>query len=64
MSPIFEYECSMCGNRAEILRLSGSEAPEAVCCKQPMERAISSPSNYQIKGDNSASTRPKGKGSA
>jgi putative FmdB family regulatory protein len=64
MSPLYDYRCpnDACDKRFESLTQPWEPVRCPECFSYPCERQISAPSNYQIKGDNSASTRPKGKG--
>ena len=61
--PIYEWHCPYCSKDFETISkpMAPAECPE--CRTKDCIRLISSHSNYEIKGDNSASTRPKGGGS-
>jgi putative FmdB family regulatory protein len=62
MSPIYTFECGHCGAIFDSL----SKPYEPVACRechaQGAERVITGFGGYVIKGDNSASQRPKGAG--
>lgn len=59
--PIRDYQCKGCGDQQlDILVLQGEPEPKK-CerCEGDLERMISAPGGYSIKGSNSASTTPK-----
>lgn len=63
--PLFEYECMDCQHRFESLERN-PDKPEAYCPRcgfHQLQRLLTSHAGYSIKGDNSASVRPKGAGS-
>jgi putative FmdB family regulatory protein len=62
--PIFDYQCTACPERIELFRRH-SDAPTIGCqkCGADMTKSVSSIGGYSIKGNNSASVRPKSAGS-
>jgi hypothetical protein len=66
MSPTYVYLCQRCGTETHC-PFKMSEYPQTIKCIACKEQAALKPSwagPYGISGDNSASTSPKGKGSA
>jgi len=64
--PIYEYSCLSCGHKFESLMKAYETAGKVICpeCKvHNAERVVASFGGYHIKGNNSASVRPKGAGS-
>lgn len=64
MTPLRDYLCLDCGHEFEEF-LSAGEHPVGCshCESKRLERLPSAPGGYQIKGSNSASSRPKNAGS-
>ncbi len=62
--PLYEYLCRECGHQFEAIVYSPDEE---VCCphceRSKVERLVSTYGGYQMRGNNSASTRPKNAGS-
>ena len=60
--PLYEYKCPACGAEKEKI---AKMTDEVTCeCGETMKRNVFTTfGGYSIKGDNSASTRPKGAGS-
>ncbi len=62
--PLRDLVCQDCGHTMEDILIQNQRDLDAEsCCKcesSKLKIAFSSPSTYFIKGDNSASTRPKG----
>lgn len=55
--PIYDFECPECGEEQEVL---AKHDAEVVCkCGAEMKKLIRPFGAYYIKGDNSASVRPK-----
>lgn len=63
---ILDFKCTngACGffNEVKEFTVEGSEIPICIC-EEPMEKAISAHAGYKIRGNNSASQRPKQAGS-
>lgn len=68
MPPIYDYLCKDCAHIFEEFISSRDSADHTLTCPhcetETAERLPSAPGGYHIKGDNSASVRPKGAGSA
>ena len=63
MSPIYSFRCSKCEHEYEQItnyNCDGVKCPECGCPE--WEKLITSFGGYQMRGDNSASVRPKGAG--
>lgn len=64
--PIYEYKCKLCKEITESLMMPWEKKDESVICQKCGGRAykiMSAHGGYDIKGDNSASERPKQAGS-
>lgn len=65
--PLYDYLCNECGHQFEEYVSQLDEAPPAMECphceKKLAKRLPSIIGGYHIKGNNAASTRPKGAGS-
>lgn len=60
--PIKEYVCTDCAYQFETVVKPGEAPDECPRCEgKQLQGCFSFPANYTIKGDNSASTRPKRK---
>lgn len=62
MAPLYDFDCPVCHHRFETLIRKSEEFEEVQCPKcggRELQMRISVPGTYQIKGDNSASTRPR-----
>jgi putative FmdB family regulatory protein len=61
MAPLFDYKCSQCDHVWEVLVKSSEVGTHSFCVKCGSEGQVqlSAHATYKIKGDNSASTRPK-----
>lgn len=60
--PIREFECLECLSTFDTLVRNQADMEETRCPKcnsSQLESVLTVPGNYTIKGDNSASTRPK-----
>lgn len=62
--PIFTYLCEVCSNLFDIIVNRDEENNQTCpdCGSDKMAKQLTSFSNYSIKGNNGASTRPKGGG--
>jgi putative FmdB family regulatory protein len=58
--PIYRFECNECKQEFESISKPFEPGQCPKCLTVNCTKLISSHSNYEIKGDNSASTRPKG----
>ncbi len=49
--PIYDYECTLCGHRVEVMQ-KFSDAPPAACpaCSQPALRQLLSAPSFHLKG--------------
>ena len=61
--PIYQYACPKCSEEIELFRPMNAEAPSCQKCGTELEKQISAHAGYSIKGNNSASQRPRGAGS-
>ncbi len=48
--PLYEYRCTACGHRFELLQSSAS-SPHPACpaCRQPTEKMLTAPGGFQMK---------------
>jgi putative FmdB family regulatory protein len=61
MAPMREFECNHCGANFDTLVRTEADLSELQCPKcgaTELQQMLSFASNYTIKGNNSASTRP------
>jgi putative FmdB family regulatory protein len=58
--PIYDFECKDCGDKFEALVTVSAPVICPRCGGDKAAKTVSTHSVYYIKGDNSASTRPKG----
>lgn len=66
MTPIYEFECQMCGNRSESLMKPWERDNQPIQCPEcggKCKPVISGLGGYTIKGDNSGSVKPSQSGS-
>lgn len=68
MCPIFEVQCAdaLCGHVFEVIAKNKETLAEDACPQcgySQLQLLLTSPGGYHIKGNNSASERPKGAGS-
>jgi putative FmdB family regulatory protein len=63
--PLIEFECQECGAVFDsiISRKEDEKVECPKCSSSLVKEQLSAPSNYYIKGNNSASTRPRTGGS-
>lgn len=59
MGKMLDFECTYCGHRFEELTWTGEDIKCPKCGDTNCKRLPNSVNFYTIKGDNSASTRPK-----
>lgn len=62
MPPMRDLECVDCGHVYEALIRNADDLKAEFCCKcesKKIEVMLSYPATYQIKGNNTASVRPK-----
>lgn len=59
MPPIKDFVCEACSVALDNQVVKQDELVSCPLCKQDMKPLLSYPSNYTIKGDNSASVRPR-----
>jgi len=59
--PLYDFKCKAdrCGQVFESLSRPWEPVKCPACGFYPCEKLLSAPGDYQIKGDNSSSTRPK-----
>lgn len=60
--PLRDFECNVCGFKFEsyTAAINGEPKPCEECGSTNTKRLISFPGSYTIKGNNSASTKPRG----
>jgi putative FmdB family regulatory protein len=66
MAPLYDFECVSCHHRFEALLRKPSEIADVVCTacgNTELQMRFSAIGGYSIKGDNSASVRPRQAGS-
>jgi putative FmdB family regulatory protein len=62
MAPLYDFECVSCHHRFESLLRKPEEISEVACPQcghEQLQMRFSAHAGYSIKGDNSASVRPR-----